>query len=440
MELFNTHLSRTARRSRNSSRRSPRATSASCSSTAKSPGAINRVPARARFAPISPLAARRRRPSSPTREEEICAALGPELQAARPAVRRHRRHRRPVADRNQRHLPDRNRRHRHVQRHRHAGLIWEAIERRQEQSLLTTVLVKPFIRNGYLAGRFTRLRCRADACRGSPATPLPSATLRRPQPLLRRGGGRGDRRRAGAPRPPPYRFASTTGWHGRAVPEAPANPRPRASKCVAKLCRSACGVSVGKPNRRRRRRATRARTNPGRGPPRARPNGGAAERIKGIGGYPRSPRAPREMIGTTRSSSVSLRDPQGPGARSANVSAAPVTSDTSPRNAQRRKQQHGEVARTDPQARARPPEATSAAPSPDRQSPPPQSARPARARAAEAAARLLRGISEEGLDLSRGRRRCAQPFGPALGQERAQVGRGPARHAAIASAAGPQNG
>ena len=41
-------------------------------------------------------------------------------QASRTAVRRHRRHRRTLADRDQRHLADRHRRHRQVQRHRHA--------------------------------------------------------------------------------------------------------------------------------------------------------------------------------------------------------------------------------------------------------------------------------------------------------------------------------
>ena len=42
-------------------------------------------------------------------------------EAARPALRRHRRDRRQVADRNQRHLPDRDRCDRQVQRHRHPG-------------------------------------------------------------------------------------------------------------------------------------------------------------------------------------------------------------------------------------------------------------------------------------------------------------------------------
>ena len=76
---------------------------------------------RRRSVRTSPSAARRRKPSSPQREEEICAVLGPELQEARAALRRHRRDRRQVADRDQRHLADGDRRHRRVQRHRHPG-------------------------------------------------------------------------------------------------------------------------------------------------------------------------------------------------------------------------------------------------------------------------------------------------------------------------------
>ena len=52
-------------------------------------------------------------------EREICAALGAGAQAPRPAVRRHRRDRRQMADRDQRHLADGDRRDRQVQRHRH---------------------------------------------------------------------------------------------------------------------------------------------------------------------------------------------------------------------------------------------------------------------------------------------------------------------------------
>ena len=84
-------------------------------------GAINRVPGEGRN-PLQPRgrAAPREAAELTDTEREICAALGPGAQAARPAVRRHRRDRRQLADRDQRHLADRHRRHRQVQRHRHA--------------------------------------------------------------------------------------------------------------------------------------------------------------------------------------------------------------------------------------------------------------------------------------------------------------------------------
>ena len=93
---------RTVRRDLDASRSSPRpsfppwprATSASCWSTAKSPARSTAGPAQANSAPTSPPAA----PPKPTeltdREREICAAIGPGAQAPRPAVRRHRRDRR----------------------------------------------------------------------------------------------------------------------------------------------------------------------------------------------------------------------------------------------------------------------------------------------------------------------------------------------------------
>ena len=114
------HLPRAARRSRPSFPKSPRATSASCWSTARSPARSTAGRRRANSAPTSPPAARPRQSELTDTEREICAALGPELK------------RRGLlfvgidvigglADRNQRHLADRHRRHRQVQRQRHAG-------------------------------------------------------------------------------------------------------------------------------------------------------------------------------------------------------------------------------------------------------------------------------------------------------------------------------
>ena len=82
-------------------------------------------------------------------------------------------------------------------------------------------------------------------------TPQESAAVRTTsiQPITP-ADGRGDRRRAAAPRRPRCRSGSTTGWRGRAIPAATRRSAPRASKCVAKLWRSACGVRLsGRPSR-----------------------------------------------------------------------------------------------------------------------------------------------------------------------------------------------
>ena len=85
-------------------------------------GAINRIPGEGEIRSNLAVGGKAAKTELTAREEEICAALGPELKKRGPAVRRHRRDRRRMADRDQRHLADRHRRHRQVQRHRHARL------------------------------------------------------------------------------------------------------------------------------------------------------------------------------------------------------------------------------------------------------------------------------------------------------------------------------
>ena len=121
------------------------------------------------------------------------------------------------------------------------GLIWQAIERRLDEIISGTAVTplcgtaKHFIHNGFLAfGLLLLFTDRAVAARRLPHYPAGRdegfafqgrGVSRLSGPLLKRGGGRGDKRRADAPRPPPYRSGSTTGWRGRATPEASADRR-----------------------------------------------------------------------------------------------------------------------------------------------------------------------------------------------------------------------
>ena len=69
-------------------------------------GAINRVPAEGQVRSNLARGGRAEAVELTARDREICAAIGPELKRAGPAVRRHRRDRR-LPDRDQRHLAHR---------------------------------------------------------------------------------------------------------------------------------------------------------------------------------------------------------------------------------------------------------------------------------------------------------------------------------------------
>ena len=84
-------------------------------------GAVNRLPGEGEIRSNLAVGGSAAKTELTPEEEEICAVLGPELRAARAAVRRNRRDRRQMVDRNQRHLPHRHRRYRPLQRHRHGG-------------------------------------------------------------------------------------------------------------------------------------------------------------------------------------------------------------------------------------------------------------------------------------------------------------------------------
>ena len=78
----------------------------------------------------------------------------PGAQGARPAVRRHRRDRRRMADRDQRHLADRHRRHRQVQRHRHARRSSGTRSKRKVAAPMSDWIIRLIEQSGYLGVGF----------------------------------------------------------------------------------------------------------------------------------------------------------------------------------------------------------------------------------------------------------------------------------------------
>ena len=103
-------------------RRCARATSASSWSTARSAGAINRVPAEGEARSNMHVGGRPEPTELTEREREICATHRPGAEAARLHLRRHRRDRR-LSDRDQRHLADRHPRGEALRRRRHRGAV-----------------------------------------------------------------------------------------------------------------------------------------------------------------------------------------------------------------------------------------------------------------------------------------------------------------------------
>ena len=87
---------------------------------------------------------------------------------------------------------------------------------------------------------------------------------------VRPSGARACRPRPAAPRPDVCTSASSRARRGRAAPGSPEGPRPASSRCVANVCRSACGeISAGSPAARRRRFNRRAIERVVSRPPRA---------------------------------------------------------------------------------------------------------------------------------------------------------------------------
>ena len=181
-----------------------------------------------------------------------------------------------------------------------------------------------------LVARATSIAC------GPTATSIPtnaSTVIRR---LLRRADGRGDRRRATARRRPRYRFGSTTGWHGRAVPEASAD-RPRPPANGSRNCGAARAASGCRQGPADARRAHRPPHQVGIERPAARPDEQRHVARPADTGMPRhrrrSPRAPPATIGTTRvlprlpvTRSVCARA----GARGASATAPPLPASPTP--------------------------------------------------------------------------------------------------------------
>ena len=117
------------------------------------------------------------------------------------------------------------------------ALIWAAIDRRLQS---VNEPPKYFIHNGYLAVGLPIGFSDNDVAAGFPTGSHAAASCVSFL-CFTHGGGRGDKRPKDAPRPPPYRFASMKGSRGQAAPAAPVGPR----RAPANAWRSCAAARAG---------------------------------------------------------------------------------------------------------------------------------------------------------------------------------------------------